>query len=48
MKAYLEMRDGPFQPEPMGPRSAKGRAQRAKDASFVVNPGLPAPTFNTE
>ena len=29
-KAYLEMRDGPFQPEPMGPRSAKGRAQRAK------------------
>jgi enoyl-CoA hydratase/carnithine racemase len=33
VKAYLEMRDGPFQPEPMGPRSAKGRAQRAKDAS---------------
>src|SRR5688572_16210556 len=32
VKAYLEMRDGPFQPEPMGPRSAKGRAQRAKDA----------------
>jgi enoyl-CoA hydratase/carnithine racemase len=30
VKAYLEMRDGPFQPEPMGPRSAKGRAQRAK------------------
>ena len=29
-KAYLEMRDGPFQPEPMGPRSAKGRAERAK------------------
>ena len=25
LKAYLEMRDGPFQPEPMGPRSAKGR-----------------------
>ena len=24
-KAYLERRDGPFQPEPMGPRSAKGR-----------------------
>src|ERR1700676_1366508 len=23
LKAYLEMRDGPFQPEPMGPRSAK-------------------------
>ena len=21
LKAYLEMRDGPFQPEPMGPRS---------------------------
>jgi enoyl-CoA hydratase/carnithine racemase len=30
VKAYLEMRDGPFQPEPMGPRSAKGRQQRAK------------------
>jgi enoyl-CoA hydratase/carnithine racemase len=30
LKAYLEMRDGPFQPEPMGPRSAKGRAERAK------------------
>jgi len=29
-KAYLERRDGPFQPEPMGPRSAKGRAERAK------------------
>ena len=28
LKAYLEMRDGPFQPEPMGPRSAKGRAAR--------------------
>src|ERR1700736_5496 len=25
VKAYLDMRDGPFQPEPMGPRSAKGR-----------------------
>ena len=30
VKAYLDMRDGPFQPEPMGPRSAKGRAARAK------------------
>jgi enoyl-CoA hydratase/carnithine racemase len=30
LKAYLEMRDGPFQPEPMGPRSAKGRAEREK------------------
>jgi enoyl-CoA hydratase len=30
VKAYLEMRDGPFQPEPMGPRSAKGRALRGK------------------
>ena len=28
-KAYLEMRDGPFQPEPMGPRSAKALAARA-------------------
>jgi enoyl-CoA hydratase len=26
VKAYLEMRDGPFWPEPMGPRSAQGRA----------------------
>jgi enoyl-CoA hydratase/carnithine racemase len=25
LKAYLDMRDRPFQPEPMGPRSAKGR-----------------------
>jgi len=30
VKAYLDMRDGPFQPEPMGPRSAKGRAQRGR------------------
>jgi enoyl-CoA hydratase/carnithine racemase len=29
-KAYLEKRDGPFQPEPMGPRSARGRVERAK------------------
>ncbi len=29
VKAYLQMRDGPFQPEPMGPRSAKARAERA-------------------
>jgi enoyl-CoA hydratase len=28
LKAYLEMRDGPFQPEPMGPRS-KPRASKA-------------------
>jgi enoyl-CoA hydratase/carnithine racemase len=28
VKAYLQMRDGPFQPEPMGPRSAKARAAR--------------------
>jgi enoyl-CoA hydratase/carnithine racemase len=31
VNAYLKMRDGPFQPEPMGPRSAAGRAKRAKD-----------------
>jgi enoyl-CoA hydratase/carnithine racemase len=31
IKAYLDMRDGPFQPEPMGPRSAKARAQRQKE-----------------
>ncbi len=29
LKSYLEMRDGPFQPEPMGPRSAKGRQKKA-------------------
>jgi enoyl-CoA hydratase/carnithine racemase len=29
LKAYLNMRDGPFQPEPMGPRSAKGRQKKA-------------------
>ena len=29
VKAYLEMRDGPFQPEPMGPRSKKGRKSKA-------------------
>lgn len=32
-KAYLEMRDGPFQPEPFGPKSAKGRAARAAKGS---------------
>ena len=31
-KAYLEARDGPFQPEPMGPRSAKGRQKRTPKA----------------
>lgn len=30
MKAYLDKRDGPFQPEPMGPRSAKARAKKPK------------------
>jgi enoyl-CoA hydratase len=30
MKAYLDKRDGPFQPEPMGPRSAKARAKKAR------------------
>jgi enoyl-CoA hydratase/carnithine racemase len=28
VKAYLQLRDGPFQPEPMGPKSAKGRKER--------------------
>jgi enoyl-CoA hydratase/carnithine racemase len=28
MKAYLDERDGPFQPEPMGPRSAKARSKK--------------------
>ena len=31
VKAYLDMRDGPFQPEPMGPRSAKARKRRDAD-----------------
>lgn len=31
LKAYLDMRDGPFQPEPMGPRSAKGRRKKTGD-----------------
>ncbi len=31
VRAYLQMRDGPFQPEPMGPRSEKGRAARAAE-----------------
>src|ERR1700716_4138049 len=31
-KAYLELRDGPFQPEPMGPKSAKGRQKKAGGA----------------
>jgi enoyl-CoA hydratase len=39
LKAYLEMRDGPFQPEPMGPRSAKGRAARAKKAGTSPSKG---------
>src|SRR6202030_3729579 len=30
LQAYLEMRDGLSQPEPMGPRSAKGRAERER------------------
>ncbi len=29
LKAYLDLRDGPFQPEPMGPRSAKRRQKKA-------------------
>jgi enoyl-CoA hydratase len=29
LKGYLDMRDGPFQPEPMGPRSAKARQKKA-------------------
>jgi hypothetical protein len=32
MKAFLDARDGPFQPEPMGPRSAKARAAKAHGA----------------
>jgi hypothetical protein len=30
MRTYLDERDGPFQPEPMGPRSAKSRASKAQ------------------
>jgi enoyl-CoA hydratase/carnithine racemase len=33
VKAYLDMRDGPFQPEPMGPRSAKARQAKAKSTA---------------
>ena len=29
LKGYLDLRDGPFQPEPMGPRSAKGRQKKS-------------------
>ena len=29
LKGYLDMRDGPFQPEPMGPRSATGPPTKA-------------------
>ena len=28
VRAYLQKRDGPFQPEPMGPKSEKGRRER--------------------
>jgi enoyl-CoA hydratase/carnithine racemase len=31
LKGYLDLRDGPFQPEPMGPRSAKGRQRKSKE-----------------
>ena len=31
VRAYLQMRDGPFQPEPMGPRSEQGRRKRAAE-----------------
>jgi len=31
-RAYLQMRDGPFQPELMGPRSEAGRAAKKKEA----------------
>jgi enoyl-CoA hydratase/carnithine racemase len=30
MKAYLDKRDGPYQPEPMGPRSAKARGKKPR------------------
>jgi enoyl-CoA hydratase len=33
VRAYLQMRDGPYQPEPMGPRSEKGRAARKAEQS---------------
>ena len=29
VKAYLDMRDGPFQPEPMGPRAKKAGKKKA-------------------
>jgi enoyl-CoA hydratase/carnithine racemase len=33
LKGYLDLRDGPFQPEPMGPRSAKGRQKKPAQPS---------------
>ena len=39
LKAYLEARDGPFQPEPMGPKSAKARAEREKKAASQTKGG---------
>jgi enoyl-CoA hydratase/carnithine racemase len=39
LKAYLDARDGPFQPEPMGPKSAKGRAARDRQKSKTEKGG---------
>jgi enoyl-CoA hydratase len=36
MKAYLDERDGPFQPEPMGPRSARSRAAKAQESKKAL------------
>ena len=36
MKAFLDARDGPFQPEPMGPRSAKARAAKARSGKTAA------------
>ena len=39
IRAYLQMRDGPFQPEPMGPRSRAGRAEEDKQEQAVEKKG---------
>src|ERR1700716_3897876 len=37
LKGYLDMRDGPFQPEPMGPRSAKARRKQGRQKDLQKN-----------
>jgi enoyl-CoA hydratase/carnithine racemase len=39
MKAYLDRRDGPFQPEPMGPRARKSPKRKMRNEVTRVNKG---------